>query len=145
MKKTVCALVTSAVIVLGSALPGVAMTGPGEPRGTGVRPGFGAHQTFRGPHEHEGRPGFQRHPEFRGHRGVHSHIVIVNPGFWWDPAFPDYPDSAVTPEPAPPVYAQPGTPPDQAGYWYYCQNPPGYYPYVTECPAGWVAVLPPAQ
>jgi hypothetical protein len=42
----------------------------------------------------------------------------------------------------PPVYVQPGTPPDQSGYWYYCQNPQGYYPSVTECPGGWIAVLP---
>jgi hypothetical protein len=26
--------------------------------------------------------------------------------------------------------------------WYYCQNPQGYYPYVTECPGGWQQVAP---
>jgi len=26
--------------------------------------------------------------------------------------------------------------------WYYCQNPQGYYPYVSECPGGWQAVSP---
>jgi hypothetical protein len=24
--------------------------------------------------------------------------------------------------------------------WYYCADPPGYYPYVTQCNAGWQAV-----
>lgn len=27
-------------------------------------------------------------------------------------------------------------------YWYYCQNPQGYYPYVSECPGGWQPVSP---
>jgi hypothetical protein len=26
-------------------------------------------------------------------------------------------------------------------YWYYCQNPQGYYPYVKSCPAGWMKVV----
>ena len=24
--------------------------------------------------------------------------------------------------------------------WYYCSDPPGYYPYVTQCNTGWQAV-----
>ena len=24
--------------------------------------------------------------------------------------------------------------------WYYCQNPAGYYPYVSACPGGWTPV-----
>jgi hypothetical protein len=31
----------------------------------------------------------------------------------------------------------------QQQFWYYCQNPQGYYPYVGECPGGWQPV--PAQ
>jgi hypothetical protein len=27
-------------------------------------------------------------------------------------------------------------------YWYYCQNPQGYYPYVKQCPNGWMKVVP---
>ena len=27
-------------------------------------------------------------------------------------------------------------------YWYYCENPRGYYPYVSECPGGWMKVVP---
>ncbi|MDD4915607.1 MAG: hypothetical protein PHW13_11305, partial [Methylococcales bacterium] len=31
------------------------------------------------------------------------------------------------------------------GYWYYCRNPEGYYPYVKECPQGWQQVSPTPQ
>lgn len=38
----------------------------------------------------------------------------------------------------PPVYAPPPTPvAPQAQTWYYCDNPNGYYPYVTSCSTGW--------
>ena len=33
-----------------------------------------------------------------------------------------------------------------ANYWHYCRNPEGYYPYVKNCPGGWLQVAPqPAQ
>ncbi len=35
--------------------------------------------------------------------------------------------------------------PAAPAYWYYCQNPQGYYPYVTQCLGGWLTVIPPAQ
>ena len=31
---------------------------------------------------------------------------------------------------------------DQAGFWYYCNNPQGYYPNVQQCPSGWNRVTP---
>ena len=31
---------------------------------------------------------------------------------------------------------------DQDSYWYYCENPQGYYPYVKSCPGGWMKVVP---
>ena len=44
-----------------------------------------------------------------------------------------------------PAQAQPAPPPEN--YWYYCNNPQGYYPYVRDCAAGWqrVAPQPPGQ
>jgi hypothetical protein len=30
----------------------------------------------------------------------------------------------------------------QSAYWYYCQDPQGYYPYVKSCPGGWMKVVP---
>ncbi len=41
--------------------------------------------------------------------------------------------------PAPPVYTQ------SPQYWYYCQNPAGYYPSVPQCPSEWLQVAPQPQ
>jgi hypothetical protein len=43
-------------------------------------------------------------------------------------------------ESSPQTYIQQEAPAQQ--YWYYCQNPQGYYPYVRECPGGWQQVAP---
>lgn len=32
--------------------------------------------------------------------------------------------------------------PEEPVYWYYCQEPKGYYPYVARCPSGWMKVVP---
>ncbi|MCB1949373.1 hypothetical protein [Nitrosomonas sp.] len=46
----------------------------------------------------------------------------------------------------PPVYIQQQEQPvpgqSQTNYWYYCQDPDGYYPYVKQCPSGWLRVNP---
>ncbi len=73
--------------------------------------------------------------------------VWIGPG-WWGPVYPyPYPYYAVPPvvvqqQPQPPaeyVAPEPQTP----GYWYFCQEPKGYYPYVKQCPGGWEKVVPP--
>ena len=33
-----------------------------------------------------------------------------------------------------------GSHPSGRQTWYYCSNPTGYYPYVTQCKTGWLAV-----
>jgi hypothetical protein len=44
---------------------------------------------------------------------------------------------------APPVYIQNAVyGQSHAQYWAYCRSPQGYYPYVSECPAGWLPVAP---
>lgn len=69
--------------------------------------------------------------------------------FYW-PAYPPvvYPPIVVVP-PDPPVYIQQQParsvpPPESAvtNYWYYCENPAGYYPQVERCPGGWIKVPP---
>jgi hypothetical protein len=45
-----------------------------------------------------------------------------------------YPTPVYVPVPA---YSQP-----QPQYWAYCRSAQGYYPYVPECPGGWLPVLP---
>jgi hypothetical protein len=46
---------------------------------------------------------------------------------------------------APPVYIQQDAPAPAAQpqqYWYYCENPKGYYPYVQQCSQTWLKVVP---
>ena len=38
-----------------------------------------------------------------------------------------------------PYYQQPQ---EQPYYWYFCQDPQGYYPYIKSCPGGWMKVVP---
>jgi len=57
---------------------------------------------------------------------------------------PYYPPAVIVPS-TPPVYIQnetirPVQP--QTHYWNYCRNPEGYYPYVKQCPEGWMQISP---
>jgi len=80
----------------------------------------------------------------RWHRGPHA----GRSGWWWivggvwyfypaavypypDPYLP--PSVVVPPAPAP-------VPGSTQQYWYYCANPPGYYPTVPQCRTGWQRV-----
>ena len=58
--------------------------------------------------------------------------------------YPYYPYAApVVQVPPEGVYVQPA--PQQSvepTYWYYCRGPEGYYPYVKQCPSGWMKVVP---
>jgi hypothetical protein len=63
-------------------------------------------------------------------------------GWWWVVGDLWY----LYPEPIYP-YPEPYLPPDvvvpdtgTVQYWYYCADPPGYYPYVQECATDWQAV-----
>lgn len=58
-----------------------------------------------------------------------------------------YPPAVRVPAAPPPVYIQQEivqvAPQAQAvEYWHYCRNPEGYYPYVKNCPEGWMQVAP---
>jgi|SRR5579871_4242430 len=67
------------------------------------------------------------------HHHHHGHF-----GWWWvvgpdwylydEPIYP-YPDA----------YTPPG---EEPGWWYWCAAYQEYYPYVTDCPSGWVQVQP---
>ena len=75
----------------------------------------------------------------RWHHGIHG----GRSGWWWivggvwyyypAPVYP-YPDP-YRPPMVPVLAAPPG-----AQYWYYCNNPPGYYPYVPYCVSYWQRV-----
>lgn len=62
----------------------------------------------------------------------------------WYPAYA-YPTYVYPAYPPPAVVAPAPTYPAPPTYWYYCQSPPGYYPYVPQCPGGWLTVVPPTQ
>ena len=85
--------------------------------------------------------GFRGHDGFRGHHVFVGARVFIGPGvFFGPPVF--YPYPVYSPAPvvveAPPTYVQPV--PQQ--YWYYCQSQQGYYPYIPQCPGGWLQVVP---
>ncbi|MGE5320747.1 MAG: hypothetical protein ACM3KD_11245 [Hyphomicrobiaceae bacterium] len=73
-----------------------------------------------------------RHDDHGSHRwhdgGGHFWFFFPGPNPYPDPyyAMP------------PPLYEAPLDP----GYWYYCDDPPGYYPDVAECRRPWHAVVP---
>jgi len=91
----------------------------------------------------------------RGHSRVTFGINLGVPvGPWYyPPYYYPYPPLVTLPAysnmVAAPVYIEKGgeassptTP--ASSYWYYCPSPQGYYPYVKECQAGWMTVLPQA-
>jgi hypothetical protein len=84
-------------------------------------------------------------------------------GFWWGPGwwgpgwygYPAYPygylpyayPSPVAVPQDPSVYIQQApaaAPPVPQQYWYYCEDSRTYYPYVQQCPRGWMTVVPPS-
>ena len=82
----------------------------------------------------------------RGHGHFSGGVWIGAPvwGPWWG----SYPYYYSVP---PVVIERPGvdyyilSPPEQReepAYWYYCRKPEGYYPYVKQCPDGWMKVVP---
>ena len=84
----------------------------------------------------------------RGGHGGHVGVgVVVGPG-WGDPYpyypyYPYYGQAPVIVEQEPEVYVQQAPQAEEPYYWYFCQEPQGYYPYVKKCPKGWLKVVPP--
>ncbi len=89
----------------------------------------------------------------RGFGGPH---VFIGAPFWWGPGWGPYwypypydPVPPVVVREEPTVYIQqqtqasPSAPQGQQ-YWYYCADTKTYYPYVQQCPAGWLQVVPQA-
>jgi hypothetical protein len=81
----------------------------------------------------------------------------VRGGFWFGPGwgpwwwggplvypFYDYPRQPIVIEQQPPVYDQQMQQqvPEEPYYWYYCAESKTYYPYVKQCPKGWMKVVP---
>lgn len=114
-----------------------------------------AHRSQSGGHQSGGHHSGGHH--FTGHAGFG---VFIDPEFGWPwyygrsyyAPYYDYPpvvavasgpevyveqEDAVAPAP------QSSAPRQQPGnWWYYCQKTQSYYPYVKECPEGWLRVAP---
>lgn len=127
-----------AALVLGLALAGLpqAVEAQQHHGGGGGRGGDGWHHDF-------GRDGGYDIGRWHGghwwqgdHWGHHGWWWVVGPDWWYwypGPVYP-YPDFYMPPEnviPAP-----------TGVYWYYCQNPAGYYPYVGRCLVPWQPLPP---
>ena len=69
--------------------------------------------------------------------------MFLGPSIGWDPFWDPYPAYSYAPpvvtDPAPQAYVQQ---PQAPGYWYYCTEAAAYYPYVQQCPSGWLTVVP---
>lgn len=87
----------------------------------------------------------------RGHFGVFVDVPLwplYYPGPYYHGYY--YPPTVVAVPAAAPVYveqspaAAPVQAPVAASYWYHCNKPEGYYPYVKECVGGWQKVVPQA-
>lgn len=102
-------------------------------------------------------PGVVQHPGFVSRQGFAHQGFVQNPGFARARGFartgrtPFWPGFVTNRiffvrggglAPWPYWYNYP--PPSYAPslYWAYCQSPEGYFPYVQECPGGWVPVVP---
>jgi hypothetical protein len=64
------------------------------------------------------------------------------PPLYWGAPYPNYVMPPVVIEQSPPIYVEPDLEAEQVYYWYHCENPQGYYPYVKQCPGGWTKVSP---
>lgn len=83
----------------------------------------------------------------RGQHGYYHGGPWIDP--WWVLPFVPYMYYSAPPvivqQPSTDYYIEPA--PQQSegpAYWYYCRKPEGYYPYVQQCPEGWMKVVPTA-
>jgi hypothetical protein len=69
-------------------------------------------------------------------------------GYGYAPAYPPVvtvPSAPVVIQQQPQVVQSPppaSVPAPATNYWHYCRKPDGYYPYVKNCPGGWLQVAP---
>ena len=80
-----------------------------------------------------GFPAFYPYPSY-AYAAPYSYPYPYPAYSYAPPYYPPAPPTTVVQQQAPP----PGPAPVQ--YWYYCDNPRGFYPYVQSCSAGWKPV-----
>ena len=169
MKNTICLITVVLMFLFAGTIPGYTADGGGRHGGDHYG-GGGDHRgggDWHGGGDHHGG-GDWHHGDHGGSNWYGS--VWIGPGWgwgpWWGspyysyyPYYPYYPynpynpyypyyspyysEPPVTIQKESPTYAQPAPQPEQQYYWYFCQNPEGYYPYIKKCPGGWLKVVPP--
>jgi hypothetical protein len=128
-------IATVALIVLAMALlPPAAPTDAG---GRGGRHGQAGGHKPGGGHKHSGDHGKHFRHGSRGAFFVGAAPWGWGPPYWYDP-WPYWSAPPRTVQ-APPVYIEQSPAPT---HWHYCEDPPGYYPSVQQCPTEWLRVLP---
>ncbi len=108
------------------------------------RRGFGHRRNFGHGHRSHGFSGFRggyRSRHRHGHRFYGLGSIVLGPLYPYYP-YNYYGAPPVVIQQQPPAYVQGN--PDPSSYWYYCQDSQAYYPYVKECPGGWMKVVPEA-
>ncbi len=108
--------------------------------------GGSAYRRYSGPvRRSRGSYGFRG--GYRSRYGHGRRYYGIGLGVLW-PLYSYYPYYPYNYYEAPPVVIQQQAPvyvqgdPEPSSYWYYCQNSQTYYPYVKECPGGWMKVVP---
>ncbi|MEA5113136.1 MAG: OmpA family protein [Geobacteraceae bacterium] len=142
MNKPVCVALATIALIFVNFLPlFAAPAGHGGYAGRGGYAGHGGYAGqggYAGHGGYGGHGGYYRYGGYGRHGGYYGGGVWFGPG-WWSPYYPYYPYYLHYPYyPAPPVVVP------RPSYWYYCRDPEGYYPYVKQCPTGWMRVVPSA-
>lgn len=141
MKKAILAVFIAIALLIASPFSGYAgktrvyVSAHFNSGHSGHRAGWGYHGRYR--HHVRKNHGRYRH-HVRGPRFYWHGSWVVGPGPWYPYGYYAAPPVAIQQQPT--VYVQPEQP--EENYWYYCQNPQGYYPYIRSCPGGWMKVLP---
>jgi hypothetical protein len=154
VKKVGCLIFATAALLLVSALPADARSG-GFKGHSSAGFAFKGHSNHGFKGHHHGFTGHHHHG-FKGHHHTAHHFrskvfvgvgVGVAPVWWWGwPGYypyyryPAYAAPVVIQQ-SPPVYIQQDQP-AEPHYWYYCEGAQAYYPYVQQCPNGWMKVVP---
>ena len=148
MKKLICLFLATLLLLMTSTVADHAYAQGGSHGGGGGSHGGGGHGWGGSHGGHWGG----------SHGGHWSGGVWIGPGWgwgwgwggwgpwWWGaPYYPYYPYYASPPaviEQQPQMYVEPTPQEEEQSYWYYCRKPQGYYPYVQQCPGGWLKVIP---
>jgi hypothetical protein len=150
------AIVSDSVLAAGGRGGGGGHAGGGRHAGVSGHGGGGWHGGARwhGGHRHGGGHWhggsrvsfglFVGAPFFPYYAAPYYYPSYYYPPYYYPPYY-YYPPAVAGPVYSP-AYVEQGaaqtTPAQQENWWYYCADAKSYYPYVRECPGGWVRVSP---